>query len=329
MLFPALAFELCMPRLSLTMLTVKAWRTVQCSLPRLPLDPEAVRMTRFCVLRGSRTSLAVRDVSGIPERQIGSRSRGGGAGLRRRLRAGHDGGRTAAAPSAGGCFDWSSIWRGSNIPWRSWASIGSDMAELARGRRGFGRAGITPWPTPATISACRCSSRRAPTPRWRRWWTPDAHRGPLVCMHTYPLPFHLWADKYRTGQSLVVTDVQQVPSDVLARRTEVPQPHALLPGRPASPPHRARGRGPCCWTPAGTCSKRRPPTSASSAATKGWFRRPRRRSCPASASRVDRRTGARARDPVSPSRFDGRRTRSTPTKSCCAAPARACGPCCG
>ncbi len=40
----------------------------------------------------------------------------------------------------------------------------------------------------------------------------DAHRGPLVCMHTYPLPFHLWADKYRTGQPLVVTDVQQVPS---------------------------------------------------------------------------------------------------------------------
>lgn len=40
---------------------------------------------------------------------------------------------------------------------------------------------------------------------------PDANRGPLVCMHTYPLPFHLWADKYRAGQSLVVTGVQQVP----------------------------------------------------------------------------------------------------------------------
>lgn len=40
----------------------------------------------------------------------------------------------------------------------------------------------------------------------------DAHRGPLVCMHTYPLPFQLWADKYRAGQSLVVTDVQQVPA---------------------------------------------------------------------------------------------------------------------
>ncbi len=39
----------------------------------------------------------------------------------------------------------------------------------------------------------------------------DAHRGPMICMHTYPLAFHLWADKYRTGQSLVVTDIQQVP----------------------------------------------------------------------------------------------------------------------
>lgn len=40
----------------------------------------------------------------------------------------------------------------------------------------------------------------------------DAHRGPLVCMHTYPLPFQLWADKYRAGQALVVTDIQQVPA---------------------------------------------------------------------------------------------------------------------
>ncbi len=36
--------------------------------------------------------------------------------------------------------------------------------------------------------------------------------GPLVCLHTYPLPFHLWADKYEQGQALVTTDVQQVPS---------------------------------------------------------------------------------------------------------------------
>jgi len=34
---------------------------------------------------------------------------------------------------------------------------------------------------------------------------------PLVCVHTYSLPFRLWADKYRTGQSLAVSDVRQVP----------------------------------------------------------------------------------------------------------------------
>jgi branched-chain amino acid aminotransferase len=33
---------------------------------------------------------------------------------------------------------------------------------------------------------------------------------PLVCMHTYPLPFSVWADKYVRGQTLVVTDVEQV-----------------------------------------------------------------------------------------------------------------------
>lgn len=34
---------------------------------------------------------------------------------------------------------------------------------------------------------------------------------PTLCLHTYPLPFSFWADKYRTGQRLVTTDVQQVP----------------------------------------------------------------------------------------------------------------------
>jgi branched-subunit amino acid aminotransferase/4-amino-4-deoxychorismate lyase len=33
-----------------------------------------------------------------------------------------------------------------------------------------------------------------------------------VCLHTYQLPFALWADKYATGQALMVTDVRQVPS---------------------------------------------------------------------------------------------------------------------
>jgi len=38
------------------------------------------------------------------------------------------------------------------------------------------------------------------------------HRGPTVCLHTQPLPFHAWVDKYQTGDALVVTDVRQVPA---------------------------------------------------------------------------------------------------------------------
>ncbi len=34
---------------------------------------------------------------------------------------------------------------------------------------------------------------------------------PTICMHTYPLPFRLWASKYREGQALVVASVLQVP----------------------------------------------------------------------------------------------------------------------
>jgi branched-subunit amino acid aminotransferase/4-amino-4-deoxychorismate lyase len=36
-------------------------------------------------------------------------------------------------------------------------------------------------------------------------------QGPTVGMHTYQLPFHLWAGKYETGESLVVTPFEQVP----------------------------------------------------------------------------------------------------------------------
>jgi len=39
-----------------------------------------------------------------------------------------------------------------------------------------------------------------------------AHRGPTVGIHTQPLPFGQWAEKYRTGESLVVTNVLQVPA---------------------------------------------------------------------------------------------------------------------
>lgn len=39
--------------------------------------------------------------------------------------------------------------------------------------------------------------------------TPDAP-GPTVCMHTFPLRFAVWAEKYRQGESLATTDIEQV-----------------------------------------------------------------------------------------------------------------------
>ena len=39
---------------------------------------------------------------------------------------------------------------------------------------------------------------------------PPGPARPTVCLHTYALPFHLWARKYREGQALVTTGVEQV-----------------------------------------------------------------------------------------------------------------------
>jgi branched-subunit amino acid aminotransferase/4-amino-4-deoxychorismate lyase len=36
---------------------------------------------------------------------------------------------------------------------------------------------------------------------------------PTVCLHTFPLRFGVWAEKYETGQALATTDVAQVPED--------------------------------------------------------------------------------------------------------------------
>jgi branched-subunit amino acid aminotransferase/4-amino-4-deoxychorismate lyase len=41
---------------------------------------------------------------------------------------------------------------------------------------------------------------------------PGPHE-PTVCLHTYPLAFRFWAEKYDAGQSLVVTSVRQVPPE--------------------------------------------------------------------------------------------------------------------
>lgn len=35
---------------------------------------------------------------------------------------------------------------------------------------------------------------------------------PTICLHTYLLPFHLFAAKYRDGQALATTDIEQVPA---------------------------------------------------------------------------------------------------------------------
>lgn len=41
-------------------------------------------------------------------------------------------------------------------------------------------------------------------------YSPVGSVSPTVCLHTYPLPFRLWAEKYSSGQALVTTDVEQV-----------------------------------------------------------------------------------------------------------------------
>lgn len=40
-------------------------------------------------------------------------------------------------------------------------------------------------------------------------------RTPSVCVHTFPLPFELWADTYETGLHLVTTSVQCIPDHVI------------------------------------------------------------------------------------------------------------------
>jgi len=51
------------------------------------------------------------------------------------------------------------------------------------------------------------------TPGTYAAYAENAAQGPCVGMHTYRLPFHLWAEKYRTGQVLVTTSIRQVPAE--------------------------------------------------------------------------------------------------------------------
>jgi len=50
------------------------------------------------------------------------------------------------------------------------------------------------------------------TPGSYATFAPAGPTRPTVCLHTYRLPFHLWAEKYRSGQALATTAVQQVPA---------------------------------------------------------------------------------------------------------------------
>lgn len=43
-------------------------------------------------------------------------------------------------------------------------------------------------------------------------------RTPSLCVHTFPLPFELWADRYHTGLHLVTTSVRSLPDDVIDTR---------------------------------------------------------------------------------------------------------------
>lgn len=51
------------------------------------------------------------------------------------------------------------------------------------------------------------------TPGTYSTFTSGGPARPTVCLHTYLLPFHLFAKKYREGQSLVTTDVRQIPPE--------------------------------------------------------------------------------------------------------------------
>ena len=50
------------------------------------------------------------------------------------------------------------------------------------------------------------------TPGAYRTFVPDAPTAPTFGMHTYRLPFSLWAEKYGNGQALVTASIRQVPS---------------------------------------------------------------------------------------------------------------------
>lgn len=88
-------------------------------------------------------------------------------------------------------------------PGISLADLGDAARELARHNHTLldpgDDLGMCIFVTPGPYATMAAAARRA------------GHSRPLVCMHTNPLPFHLWADKYRVGESLVLSG-SQVPA---------------------------------------------------------------------------------------------------------------------
>jgi len=87
------------------------------------------------------------------------------------------------------------------VDWNELARVAERLVERNHGLLAPGDdLGLSVFITPGTYPTFASSS------------SPPA---PVVCMHTYPLPFRLWAEKYTTGQSLVTTSVEQIPSSCL------------------------------------------------------------------------------------------------------------------
>ncbi|MGD0517005.1 MAG: aminotransferase class IV [Thermoguttaceae bacterium] len=90
---------------------------------------------------------------------------------------------------------------------RQWTAIAYELAERNKGFLAPGDDwGLSMFVTPGAYHT----------------YGPAEHGQPTVCMHSYPLPFHLWAEKYRAGQALVTTPIEQVarqcwPPDVKCR----------------------------------------------------------------------------------------------------------------
>lgn len=55
------------------------------------------------------------------------------------------------------------------------------------------------------------------TPGLSSTYSPKQPRSPFVGMHSYELPFSLWADKYRQGQECEIVSIRQVPTECWPR----------------------------------------------------------------------------------------------------------------